>query len=250
MRKEQREYISPLLHPPLNRLFISRPRLEPLRNTKPKKSDFADKPKPSVISKSDLERLNNYQLSTEASQTEQRRAEKALKKSEKKSQNEEKLKGKIEKYKQPTTVKSDAFQTIFLSRLPYGTNERSLRRELAPFGSISSVTIKKGFAFVEFERERDARRFVKENEEVRIEGRRAVVDVERARTVEGWLPRRLGGGLGGRNARGRDPKAISISRPLSASAVSSSSSSSNASLPPLHPLQPIIGRTQVEYDDI
>ena len=31
----------------------------------------------------------------------------------------------------------------------------------------------------------------------KIDGRRVLVDVERARTVKGWRPRRLGGGLGG-----------------------------------------------------
>lgn len=31
----------------------------------------------------------------------------------------------------------------------------------------------------------------------KIDGRRVLVDVERGRTVKGWLPRRLGGGLGG-----------------------------------------------------
>ena len=29
-----------------------------------------------------------------------------------------------------------------------------------------------------------------------LSGRRVMVDVERGRTVEGWLPRRLGGGRG------------------------------------------------------
>ena len=31
----------------------------------------------------------------------------------------------------------------------------------------------------------------------KIDGRRVVVDVERARTVKEWRPRRLGGGIGG-----------------------------------------------------
>lgn len=31
----------------------------------------------------------------------------------------------------------------------------------------------------------------------KIDSRRVLVDVERGRTVKGWLPRRLGGGLGG-----------------------------------------------------
>ena len=31
---------------------------------------------------------------------------------------------------------------------------------------------------------------------LKIDGRRVMVDVERGRTVQGWKPRRLGGGLG------------------------------------------------------
>lgn len=38
----------------------------------------------------------------------------------------------------------------------------------------------------------------------KIDGRRVLVDVERARTVKGWLPRRLGGGLGGTRRGGPD----------------------------------------------
>jgi U1 small nuclear ribonucleoprotein len=38
----------------------------------------------------------------------------------------------------------------------------------------------------------------KETENLRIKGRKVVVDVERGRTVNGWRPRRFGGGLGGR----------------------------------------------------
>ena len=38
----------------------------------------------------------------------------------------------------------------------------------------------------------------KETDGIRIKDRRALVDVERGRTVKGWKPRRFGGGLGGR----------------------------------------------------
>ncbi|KNZ46143.1 uncharacterized protein VP01_751g9 [Puccinia sorghi] len=38
----------------------------------------------------------------------------------------------------------------------------------------------------------------KDAEGLKIKGRRILVDVERGRTVKGWKPRRLGGGLGGR----------------------------------------------------
>ena len=38
----------------------------------------------------------------------------------------------------------------------------------------------------------------KETDGIRIKDRRVLVDVERGRTVKGWRPRRLGGGVGGR----------------------------------------------------
>ncbi|RUS82000.1 hypothetical protein EGW08_010227 [Elysia chlorotica] len=38
----------------------------------------------------------------------------------------------------------------------------------------------------------------------KIDGRRVLVDVERGRTVKGWRPRRLGGGLGGTRKGGPD----------------------------------------------
>lgn len=73
----------------------------------------------------------------------------------------------------------------------------------------------RGYAFIVFERERDmkgeddirSRRFLhphrtavayKESDRLVIMGKRVLVDVERGRTVRGWKPRRLGGGLGGR----------------------------------------------------
>lgn len=47
---------------------------------------------------------------------------------------------------------------------------------------------------------------------MQILGKRILVDVERGRTVRGWKPRRLGGGLGGRPKKepesfGRGPPA-------------------------------------------
>jgi U1 small nuclear ribonucleoprotein 70kDa len=74
----------------------------------------------------------------------------------------------------------------------------------------------RGYAFIEFENEHDfksnilhhkvqnalANRVIldayKETDGIRIKDRRVKVDCQRAGTVQGWLPRRLGGGLGGR----------------------------------------------------
>lgn len=73
----------------------------------------------------------------------------------------------------------------------------------------------RGYAFVQFATEEDLKAAYKDADAKKINGRRCVVDVERGRTVEGWKPRRLGGGLGrtrvgpaARNQQysGRDPK--------------------------------------------
>ena len=61
----------------------------------------------------------------------------------------------------------------------------------------------RGYAFVEFEDERDMKTAYKQADGQKIEDRRIVVDVERGRTVKGWAPRRLGGGLGGTRIGGK-----------------------------------------------
>lgn len=45
----------------------------------------------------------------------------------------------------------------------------------------------------------------------KIDGRRVLVDVERGRTVKGWRPRRLGGGLGA-TRRGANEESLNESR--------------------------------------
>merc|ERR1712064_254574 len=71
------------------------------------------------------------------------------------------------------------------------------------FGSIKKVRMvydqkgkPRGYAFIEYEHERDLKNAYKQGDGKKIDGRRVMVDVERGRTVEGWLPRRLGGGRG------------------------------------------------------
>jgi U1 small nuclear ribonucleoprotein 70kDa len=105
---------------------------------------------------------------------------------------------------------------------PKNATESDLRREFESFGSIERVRIvrdkngrSRGYAFIVFERERDMKgkdyihsgRLLrphitvvayKESDRLVIMGKRVLVDVERGRTVRGWKPRRLGGGLGGR----------------------------------------------------
>merc|ERR1712117_864158 len=62
----------------------------------------------------------------------------------------------------------------------------------------------RGYAFIEYEHEKDMHSAYKHADGKKIDGRRVLVDVERGRTVKGWLPRRLGGGLGGTRRGGAD----------------------------------------------
>merc|ERR1719443_473087 len=65
----------------------------------------------------------------------------------------------------------------------------------------------RGYAFIEYEHERDLKNAYKQGDGKKIDGRRVMVDVERGHTVEGWLPRRLGGGRGpGRVGKPKESK--------------------------------------------
>jgi len=99
----------------------------------------------------------------------------------------------------------DPFKTLFIARINYYTSESKLRREFEEFGTIRSIRMvsntkngkSRGYAFIEYENEKDMHAGYKHADGKKIDGRRVLVDVERGRTVKGWLPRRLGGGLGG-----------------------------------------------------
>ncbi|KAI1348287.1 U1 small nuclear ribonucleoprotein of 70kDa MW N terminal-domain-containing protein [Xylaria sp. FL0043] len=111
-------------------------------------------------------------------------------------------------------VRGDPFKTLIVARLSYDANEADLEKEFGRFGPIERIRIirdthehehpnkkkkpHRGYAFVVFDREKDMRAALDGCEGIRIKDRRIKVDVERGRTVKGWKPRRLGGGLGGR----------------------------------------------------
>merc|ERR1712139_755130 len=110
--------------------------------------------------------------------------------------------GKYDPHKD-VNASGDPFKTLFVARISYDTTEKKLKREFEVFGSIKRVRMvydqkgkPRGYAFVAFEHERDLKNAYKQGDGKKIDGRRVMVDVERGRTVEGWLPRRLGGGRG------------------------------------------------------
>jgi U1 small nuclear ribonucleoprotein len=98
----------------------------------------------------------------------------------------------------------NCYHTLFVGRIAYEVSERKLLREMEQFGPIKDIKLitdhqkkSRGYAFVEFEHEEDMKRAYRGADAMRIEGKPIVVDVERGHTVPNWLPRRLGGGLGG-----------------------------------------------------
>lgn len=59
------------------------------------------------------------------------------------------------------------------------------------------------YSFVEFKRERDARTAWKEMNKAVIDGSEILVEYEQERVLKGWIPRRFGGGFGGRKESGQ-----------------------------------------------
>lgn len=105
--------------------------------------------------------------------------------------------------KESTT--ENPYLTLFVARLSYDTTAKKLKREFEAFGEVKNVAVvvdlegkPRGYGFVEYTKEKDMMDAYKKCDGKKIDGRRIIVDVERGRTVRGWLPRRFGGGLGGR----------------------------------------------------
>ena len=140
----------------------------------------------------------------------------SLVKSEKAKRNKERhgadLEPKVEAYRKEQRECGgeyrgmNCYNTLFVGRLAYEVTERKLLREMEAFGPVKDIklvkvekdgTSRSKYAFVEYENEEDMKRAYRAVDGMKIENREVVVDVERGHTVPDWLPRRLGGGLGG-----------------------------------------------------
>ena len=103
------------------------------------------------------------------------------------------------------------------------------------FGPVSQIIIvqKKGtekltgYAFIEFENEESFKKAYRQVSGMKLNSRKIIADVERGRTVAGWLPKKVGGGLGKKRVgRQIGPRSLPPSRP------SNHSSGSRSNLPP------------------
>ena len=110
----------------------------------------------------------------------------------------------------PEKFTSNKYNTLFVARLNAATTEETLQKTFAEYGPLEKVVLvkspegtPKGYAFVEFKSEQDMTLAYRRANGMKLDDNRIVVDVERGRTVKGWFPRRLGGGLGGEARRAR-----------------------------------------------
>lgn len=221
--RRKKEFVSPLLQPPINRLFVPRPTLSfmpSLHQGKdgyrgPRLSPVADyvkefAPPKSASSSSKTSRASSIKEDGEIKEPVETRRSKRIKA-------QADLQAALMAYDPQSyphdKVTSDPQRTLFIGRLAYSVTEEHLRPLLERFGPIEDVRIVKtaegksrGYAFAQFSRRDDARRAYERMDAMRVEGRRIVVDMERGRVQSGWRPRRLGGGLGRTRATQQERK--------------------------------------------
>jgi len=101
-------------------------------------------------------------------------------------------------------IESNKWKTLFVGKISYKTNEKKLKREFEVYGPVKRVKLitnekegkAKGYAFIEFEHDKDFKTAYKQADGKKVDGKRLLVDIERGRTIEGWKPKRFGGGKG------------------------------------------------------
>lgn len=105
----------------------------------------------------------------------------------------------------------DPYSTLFVGHLSHLTTEHTLQKEMNKYGKVKNLRIvrhivtgaSRGYAFVEFETDREMRRAYTDAHHKVIDDSEIIVDYNRQRLMSGWIPRRLGGGLGGKKESGQ-----------------------------------------------
>ncbi|KAL8170412.1 hypothetical protein V2J09_022216 [Rumex salicifolius] len=91
----------------------------------------------------------------------------------------------------------DPYCTLFVGRLSRSSTEDTLKMVMSKYGASC------GYAFVEFESDREMRIAFEEAHHSIIDDSEIIVDYCRQQLMPGWIPRRLGGGLGGKKESGQ-----------------------------------------------
>ncbi|EDO42298.1 predicted protein [Nematostella vectensis] len=115
------------------------------------------------------------------------------------------------KYKPNKQVAGDAGCTLFIGRLSKETRAETLVEAFSKYGEVENCRLvrdfvtgfSRGYAFVEFKERWDAKTAYREISKCCIDGQEILVEFEAGRNLEGWIPRRLGGGFGGKKESGQ-----------------------------------------------
>ncbi|XP_035936552.1 U11/U12 small nuclear ribonucleoprotein 35 kDa protein isoform X1 [Halichoerus grypus] len=108
-------------------------------------------------------------------------------------------------------VTGDPLLTLFVARLNLQTKEEKLKEVFSRYGDIRRLRLvrdlvtgfSKGYAFIEYKEERSLIKAYRDADGLVIDQHEIFVDYELERTLKGWIPRRLGGGLGGKKESGQ-----------------------------------------------
>ncbi|KAI9496639.1 hypothetical protein BDB00DRAFT_101214 [Zychaea mexicana] len=114
-------------------------------------------------------------------------------------------------YHPPKELSSDPAKTIYVGRLNFNTTEESLRSYFEQFGEITHIRLiynlvtgtSQGYSFITFKHENNARTAYDKANHAVLDDHIILVDYERSRGMKGWVPRRLGGGFGGKKESGQ-----------------------------------------------
>ncbi|XP_077550136.1 U11/U12 small nuclear ribonucleoprotein 35 kDa protein-like [Haemaphysalis longicornis] len=113
-------------------------------------------------------------------------------------------------YKTNIHVSTEPKNTIYVARLSPTTTEDTVREFFSHYGDVKSCHLvrdvvtgfSKRYAFVEFYDARTALAASAANQ-LSIDDCKIFVDFEQERVLPGWIPRRLGGGFGGKKESGQ-----------------------------------------------
>ncbi|KAK4012070.1 U11/U12 small nuclear ribonucleoprotein 35 kDa protein [Daphnia magna] len=108
-------------------------------------------------------------------------------------------------------LKNNPERTLFIGRLDKDVMEKDLENLFSKYGTLENVTVvrdivtgfSKRYAFVEFRSRRDCHLARSKEQKTILKGKEILVEFEFQNTLPGWIPRRLGGGFGGRKESGQ-----------------------------------------------
>lgn len=121
------------------------------------------------------------------------------------------LRAMLARYVPNKGVVGDPQLTLFVARLSQETTEEKLKEFFSRYGDIQRIRLvrdiitgfSKGYAFIEYKQESAIKKAYRDGNKLVIDQHEIFVDYELERMLKGWIPRRLGGGFGGKKESGQ-----------------------------------------------